>query len=881
MQKKYNIILELTSKPLIDSDRYRLLNDFASEFGWRPSDSLDEPSLSDFSNAHLVVEHGLENSAVITFFKNSRRFSDLDRAEKNHLLSISYNNLVEWHIQVEFDKVTYVFNRTDPLKFFVHHISRDDVGKLRGEAFEQVTGKKPNPNLRALDSALISTISDWKRILSAELDSNVSNSAFSALFNAIIFVRAIEDHFRRIQFKLKKPDSFETMLEKWKSNERSGLTLPDFIKNSLDRIIRKNIPSRLIDIEQLRVFDSLGRGTVFALLSDFYINKFAPYKYDFSLMSKHALSRIYEHYVSILRTDESPQLALFPSLPEKEKNKAYGSIYTPQFVARFFARYLQENIPPAVFKRIKVADPACGSGIFLRTILELICDPTKNGVTTELIENSFSNVFGLDVDENACQATRLSLALLHLILIDSLPKELNVISVESIEYFINNPEIKNNYDAVIANPPFVSLATQKEEMRMRVTSFMEGYASGRIDMYLAFLRIGLEILKPGGYGLFVLPHSFLLSNNAEKMRKIISKTCWIRCIADLSAIRVFDDSGSYIILLIFQKIQDSKQIPPPATVIKCQDQVGPALHDALEGKIVETNIYSIYEVGQDTFKGNDWLILPPAESAIKRKFDTLPTLGKFLDIHQGFISGADEIFILSEEHIPAGEEELFVSYLRDREMKPFITPDATDNYFFYPYINNRKLDEKELSEKYPKTWEYLSSKKDILTNRSPVRKGQLPWWQPTRPRVPERMMRPKIVTPHLVLVPRFSLDSTGKYAISHSPLLYPKEKNVEHELLRFFLAVLNSDICYWYISSHSHKYSRGYMLLEVKTLKKTPVPDPSKVSSTLMRRILNTVDNRLFTFGVEAMALEKKLDELIFEAYGLSFQERKALGFIE
>ena len=208
MQKKYNIILELTSKPLIDSDRYRLLNDFASEFGWRPSDSLDEPSLSDFSNAHLVVEHGLENSAVITFFKNSRRFSDLDRAEKNHLLSISYNNLVEWHIQVEFDKVTYVFNRTDPLKFFVHHISRDDVGKLRGEAFEQVTGKKPNPNLRALDSALISTISDWKRILSAELGSNVSNSAFSALFNAIIFVRAIEDHFRRIQFKLKKPDSF-------------------------------------------------------------------------------------------------------------------------------------------------------------------------------------------------------------------------------------------------------------------------------------------------------------------------------------------------------------------------------------------------------------------------------------------------------------------------------------------------------------------------------------------------------------------------------------------------------------------------------------------------------------------------------------------------
>ncbi len=143
------------------------------------------------------------------------------------------------------------------------------------------------------------------------------------------------------------------------------------------------------------------------------------------------------------------------------------------------------------------------------------------------------------------------------------------------------------------------------------------------------------------------------------------------------------------------------------------------------------------------------------------------------------------------------------------------------------------------------------------------------------------MMRPKIVTPHLVLVPRFSLDSAGKYAISRSPLLYPKKTNVEDDLLRFFLAVLNSSICYWYISSHSHIYRGGYMMIEVKTLKNTPIPDPGKVSSNLMRRIFNTLDDRLLTFGVEAMDIEKKLDELIFEAYGLSFQERKALGFIE
>ena len=199
MLKQYDIIAQLTSESLSYSNRVRILNDFAYEFGWLPSDSLDAPAVDDFSNAHLVVEHGLENSAVLTFFKGTRRFSDLDYTEKKRLISISYNNLVDWHIQIEIDKVTFVFNRVDPLECFEHTISRDDLDKLRGEGFEQVTGKRPNPNLPALDSALIGTISDWKRRLSAEMGYDVPNTAFSALFNAIIFLRAVEDHFRRVR----------------------------------------------------------------------------------------------------------------------------------------------------------------------------------------------------------------------------------------------------------------------------------------------------------------------------------------------------------------------------------------------------------------------------------------------------------------------------------------------------------------------------------------------------------------------------------------------------------------------------------------------------------------------------------------------------------
>ena len=815
MLDQYNLVVQLTSQVLSDADRSRILNDFAYELGWQPSDPLGGLTVGDFANAHLVVEHGLENTAVITFLRDPWRFSGLGNADRRRLLTISYNNLVDWHIQIEIDTVTFVFNRTKPLRVVERHrISRDNVDTLRSEVFERIAGKRPTPNLPALDDALIETISFWKRNLSAEMGYAIPNGSLSALFNAIIFVRAAEDHHWHFDslgaVQQDAPRSSLALLEAWR--EARTLTLREVILQNLKRFIEGEVPSYLINEEQLCIFDDLDWQTVFELLSDFYRNKYAPYEYDFSLVSKHALSRIYERYASILHLEESPQATfpLFPRLLEEEWNKAYGSIYTPQFIARVFARYLREQMPPLAYKRIRTADPACGSGIFLRTLLELQCDPTQYGVTTELIQTAFENVYGLDVDENACQATRLSLALLYLVLTHRLPQALNVLSAESIQYYQEHPELRDTYDAVIANPPFVSLDTQTPAMRERVFQFMDEYASGRIDMYFAFLRIGLEMLKPGGYGLFVLPHSFLLSKNASGMRKLISEKAWIRCLADLSAIRVFEDSGSYVILLIFQKQPDTGQKAPPATIVKCQDLVGHALQDAIEGRRVETNFYSIYDVEQDTFGESEWLVLPPTESRLKSKFERLPVIDDFLHVRQGFISGADDVFIVPAEQIPPGEEAIFVPYLRDRDMKLYAVPNETPRYFFYPYIGEAKVEKDRLRKEFPKMWAYLSSHRRKLEARRALKRYNKAWWEPMWPRLPRNMMRSKIISPHLVLIPRFSLDREGKYAISRAPLLYPKETGAEDDLLRFFVAVLNSTPCYWHIATHSHVY-RGDM----------------------------------------------------------------------
>lgn len=99
-----------------------------------------------------------------------------------------------------------------------------------------------------------------------------------------------------------------------------------------------------------------------------------------------------------MRQDETAQLSLLPQLPSEYADKSQGAVYTPQFIARFFSRFLREHIPPYEFKRLQTIDPACGSGIFLRTLLEFQCDPTNDALRPDLVEAAFLNTVGLDKD---------------------------------------------------------------------------------------------------------------------------------------------------------------------------------------------------------------------------------------------------------------------------------------------------------------------------------------------------------------------------------------------------------------------------------------------------------------------------------------------------
>ncbi len=872
MATHYDNILQLTSPSLSAADTWLRLGQFSHDLGWRPSDQLEEPLASDFATAHLLVEHGLENTAVLSFLRRPRNFLEFGMDEKSRLLSLSYNNLVDWHVVIEAEAVNYVYVRTRvPTIVEREIISRDKVERLRSEVFEAITERRPNPNVPALDDALIRTISFWKRSLAAELRYVPKNENISALFNSIMFVRAIEDLRARTGTSSSIP-----LLRHSVQTVKPGRGLSHVLREAVESSMGLGHAPAFLDAERLGVFDALDGIQCRLLIEDFYVNRHAPYPYDFCLMSKHALSRIYEHYVSMLREEETPQLSFVPVLPKEHSNKSSGTVYTPHYIARFFARFLREQLPPTVFRQIRSIDPACGSGMFLRTLLELQAESARDFRSNPVaIGALFENVSGIDSDANAIEASRLSLTLLHLALTGSAPQKLDLRTLDAFEYLDKFPHRRGSVDAILMNPPFVSLEAQTPATREKLRAYLGDSAVGRQDTYLGFIQLAMELLGPGGYGLFVLPHNFLLGKNAAPVRRLIADSAWVRALIDLSAVDVFEGTGVYVILLIFQK-KLINHSGPAAMIVRCSESPGRALQAAVEGQRIESSAYAIYDVDQEQFQRDSWLMLPPSESSIRTKMLEHPSLDTYLDIKQGIVTGADRVFIIPATDVPVGEEKIFMEFLPDRDMHAYVVPEKASLRVFHPFEGSRLLDDDELRDRYPKTWKYLEGHQTALQRRKPLARYRKAWWEPMWPR-PESVRRKKIVAPHLALMPRFAADLSGRYAVSHGPMFVVRETGAsEDDLIKFFCAVLNSSACYWYVSKHSHTYRNGYALLEPKTLRKTPVPDPAKVPTATMKKLLRLVDETISRDGL--VENERRLDRLVCDLYRLSKSERILVG---
>lgn len=275
---------------------------------------------------------------------------------------------------------------------------------------------------------------------------------------------------------------------------------------------------------------------------------------------------------------------------ENVVKKAGGVFYTPQYIVSHIVENtigkLVADKSPKQISAMKFVDPSCGSGSFILTVYNYLLEyhsqwynDNTNKARTEgciyIKEDDrwvltldqkrkilVNNIFGVDIDEQAVEVTQLSLYLklledetmatahqmsamfsllpdlsdnivcgnsivetdvLSLILTDDEIEKLN-----PMDWKYTFPEIfdKGGFDAVVGNPPWISLSRRfkNEIMSKAVIEYLIGKYSGDTsspNVYEYFVKRGLEITKTEGYFSFIVPDRLGYNDQFVALRKRI------------------------------------------------------------------------------------------------------------------------------------------------------------------------------------------------------------------------------------------------------------------------------------------------------------------------------------------------------------------------
>jgi type I restriction-modification system DNA methylase subunit len=469
-------------------------------------------------------------------------------------------------------------------------LSKESV--IKGE-HEKLLVIKPKARL-PVDKAILDDLKNWRESLAKDIyknnpklfhsgdlekDANYLKEITQKILDRIIFMRSCEDrnlihrsHLRRI---------FE---------ERT-----DSVGTATMAFIREEFK------DYNRVFDSdLFRSQEWEdnLLIDFKVMKgiildtYNPYQFD--VIPLDVLGNIYEQYLgyTIRLTEHQVKYELKPDV-----RKAGGVYYTPEYIVDYIVKntvgkQLQE-LPVTKIKKLRILDPACGSGSFLiRAYEEMLNyyrtekkrikkeaegqeklnlehdDKSRRLTIFEKRDILRNHIFGVDIDEQAVEVTKLSLMLKMLedefiaipgnnilpMLDSNIRCGNSLISGDTLElkryfgedYYKVKPFNwkdrfktimidEGGFDVVIGNPPYgASLTPSIKKYLSKKYSFVSDFETSQY-----FIAESERISKQYGKISFIVPNTLFLNIYAEKFRHFIASSFSIAQLANLSEIDVF------------------------------------------------------------------------------------------------------------------------------------------------------------------------------------------------------------------------------------------------------------------------------------------------------------------------------------------------------
>lgn len=636
--------------------------------------------------------------------------------------------------------------------------------------------------------------------------------------------------------------------------------------------------------------------------------------YVFSALPADILGQVYEQFLGkVIRLTEGHH-AVVDEKPEVKK--AGGVYYTPTYVVDYIVhatvgQWLEGKTPKQSAK-LKILDPACGSGSFLIGAYEYLLkwhrefytkhDPEKRakGPKPVLVQVGpgnwkltiserkrilLDNIFGVDIDAQAVETTKLSLLLkvlegetqqslqpvLRLFHERALPdlgdnikcgnsligpdfyqQQQMALLDEEEQYRINVfdwsaefPDIfrLGGFDVVIGNPPYVLLQDEfRDDRQLEYFRCKYSAASYKIDTYHLFMERAIGLGKHGGWCSMITPANFLTNNHLDRLRRLMLERSALNQVLIVDGGVFRGISVDNAIFLVSPGEPTTKNF----LIIHARIQAG---HFSQTSRV---------EVSPDAARQDEHLLFTgttdvPTAKIWKKVAQVGPPLGKIADVNFG-------------------------KQLRDRKKFP-------EDVITAPSIRA-----------VPLTHCTCYTGRDV--HRYFLKWGNLACLRSEEARCggcwdsAKHEAKNKLVTRQIGRYPEFALDEAGWHCLNTMFMITPRERNTHP---KYLLGLLNSKLIRAFWLDHYYDQRRTFPKIKGTYLKQLPIRainfgDPSDKShhDQLVQFVeqMLTLHQRHFSARTpqEKTALERQiatteaqLDDLVYALYGLTNDERKII----
>lgn len=113
--------------------------------------------------------------------------------------------------------------------------------------------------------------------------------------------------------------------------------------------------------------------------------------------------------------------------------------------------------------------------------------------------------------------------------------------------------IKDGFDIIIANPPYVNANDLKKSLGEDAYKHLKSLfvtAKGTVDFYVYFFEKGIRLLRPNGVLTFITPNKYLSANYGKALRNYLYNNTRLRHLVDVSRNNIFDASIYPIIIFL-------------------------------------------------------------------------------------------------------------------------------------------------------------------------------------------------------------------------------------------------------------------------------------------------------------------------------------------